>query len=1777
MPSEGKITQSSSVCSIDPNNTTCSGQVAWEFTGDFPACIYKIDGATTTELACAPAGPYQGNVSVPLTANPSVFEIRAKEPSGIRTIATSNLKGSFKDVTFSVTPERCDIIHPATTCLTRVSWKVSADYTPCLYKNNSKLICSNESQLEIPVNSPPGTQFKLINGPSTSDKLLASATVKTVKPPTGSLIVASGSQNPCIPNNTNTCTVNVTYSHTGGYMGVSLYKDGQEWAFLGTSGEATPNTFTKSLPVNAGGTTYSLRAKVEGQLYEISTLTLYTTTYTSQGYSLTAKPSECTYNPVTQAGCRPTLTWSLPQADACIFQDNKIIFCPDSTILNGSSSGTLDLSGSRIYQLRKGTLPTGALVAQVGVLGKEQTVADIKAMLQGCSGSGCKLSLQMFNNYPGNVCLYDNGIKAEGYCNINRHNYVSDYLAAPGIHKLELKLLDGSGKTSVVAETTIELKYAPFAPSEITTAVSGNSISINWPVTLGSATYTLERNGEILEVNGKRVSDKLVLNAYSDTSVTAGKSYTYRVKACIFDTLCSGWTTAAPIVFAPSDKLSINLVSPVQSQTSIQLGENLSLIANVVGNINNVLWVKFYANGELINGKSFNTGPYVLTWRPSEGGEYVVKAVVMNTSGVQTSSVPVNVSVLGSVRLSAEDVENLPAGIDSDGKFTLRWSSATPAGYFVLMEGDKEIYRGLELAKTFNLKAGTYKYSIKACQIQPATCSYETVKTIKVSLGTADNVVDLKIPSPDRQQTGTLGQQFALYADVETSIGDIWRTADGSTPPVEFYANNVLLSGLATDSTGALKFWRPSQVGTYLITASAVVSGGKKITSRVATIQVNNNSAPAISLTSPLAHERVQEGRSIKLIAKVTDNENNAAQVVFLANGVPIGQLITAPPYEMQWTPPKPGIFNLSARAVDRGGLQQFAASQPLIVESLFNAKAPTESLSPDYSPLGTQTKVLRAADELNDLVVLAPPNAAGISYNAFTSFTVGQPLKILNVDKSATGSPAAKLIVIDAQALTLNSTLEIVGAAADVLLINRTPNAQIKCLYCDFANVGRVTLAAAQPVSPLNASSTQVGDLTASGSISITKLNAPTAQVQLLGKTVSTVKNDAFIAINTQQKAHLFSNGYVLDDNGDKQVGTGSVNIVAGETKVAYSNFNVLSFNAITNAPMATVDGNIRSGAIKIVAASPLTINSQLSTHSDLQASFIDKGEFKLASERIELATLDNTNGHLIINGTVESDHKIKIVSTGNIQSNVTSSIVAGHIEAIAAKDIINLGVMNCADAVCVQSAQPLETNLYLAAEGIVDNQNIIQGFTNVTLTAASDLNNRFGGSIAGVNVYLNSKNGSIRNGWATPYENLPENYWILKPSAYTQQLSTFDKFILPKIDGSQTPAKKARTKEAYVFGDKVILKAKRHVENINASFDVYKFGTLTPKEDSASATTVSISALNRLEVNAGGYILNSSASMSVENNGVNSAMVLIAPQVHNERYFMYALGDVVNEQGVVTQTSDGAGNTTLTQSKNLEARLYVYSPAAVMHSAASTFFKFDDLNNLATIFNGDSIATQKGFENNTSYFIVDNDVQFKGEGALVRSKGVILERENYYLKKTLVITNERCRSNTPGQQNSAVIPVCAEINTINTNPLGETVAETIERTIFAVSGKLDGSPANFIAFNQNPLDQAKESFVAAYKKETLARLSNDLSKGSYAEKKLISIAQFPSDDGLWVTTTAKYQYLNPGHVPEANTARYEFPETTETKSVWDIVVDGFAELKAKFLDLLAAFEKGI
>ena len=78
------------------------------------------------------------------------------------------------------------------------------------------------------------------------------------------------------------------------------------------------------------------------------------------------------------------------------------------------------------------------------------------------------------------------------------------------------------------------------------------------------------------------------------------------------------------------------------------------------------------------------------------------------------------------------------------------------------------------------------------------------------------------------------------------------------------------------------------------------------------------NVAPNVSITSPAANASFRQGQEISITAIAGDFDGNVQRVEFYQNDQLIGSDETAP-YSIQWKP-APGIYNLTAKAIDNDG-----------------------------------------------------------------------------------------------------------------------------------------------------------------------------------------------------------------------------------------------------------------------------------------------------------------------------------------------------------------------------------------------------------------------------------------------------------------------------------------------------------------------------------------------------------------------------------------------------------------------------------------------------------------------------------------------------------------------------------------------------------------------------------------------------------------------------------------------------------------------------------------
>ena len=92
-----------------------------------------------------------------------------------------------------------------------------------------------------------------------------------------------------------------------------------------------------------------------------------------------------------------------------------------------------------------------------------------------------------------------------------------------------------------------------------------------------------------------------------------------------------------------------------------------------------------------------------------------------------------------------------------------------------------------------------------------------------------------------------------------------------------------------------------------------------KLTVVYATGGGGGNQLPTVSLTAPAAGSSVALGGSFNLTANAADSDGTVAKVEFFANGIKIGQALSAP-YALTWTPAAAGSYALTAVATDNVG-----------------------------------------------------------------------------------------------------------------------------------------------------------------------------------------------------------------------------------------------------------------------------------------------------------------------------------------------------------------------------------------------------------------------------------------------------------------------------------------------------------------------------------------------------------------------------------------------------------------------------------------------------------------------------------------------------------------------------------------------------------------------------------------------------------------------------------------------------------------------------------------
>jgi hypothetical protein len=984
-------------------------------------------------------------------------------------------------------------------------------------------------------------------------------------------------------------------------------------------------------------------------------------------------------------------------------------------------------------------------------------------------------------------------------------------------------------------------------------------------------------------------------------------------------------------------------------------------------------------------------------------------------------------------------------------------------------------------------------------------------------------VIALLSPTPNESKRVFVGSNVPVMANVFDNYMRSWRNLDGRQPVVDYYINNTQLPKGFRVPAGTPVQWLANSEGTFKFKAVAYLDDAKTLKTLEAEVHVVTPQAPTLAIQTI---GNVNAGSIIELNANVTDPDQQTARVIFYANGEPVGKTSEAPPYKTRWTPTVAGNYALTAKLIDKRSNETLSAVKNAVVNpSVFS----TDGLNfvSDFGDVANQSWRVMPLEQ-SDVLAVSLANTSRISYNKLGKLLINRPLKIINRSDMYDNEIVPQLIVLDAGQIELNSSIEIVGEPADLLILNATVTNAIRCKNCGFINVERAVLAVATPVSPLSSAMTQVGQLQtrAAGVIDIDNLQASGAvSLEIIADRVMTKGH-----INTQQYARESTEVNPRNNNlvepvldfittpevNSVVVGSGGVSLLQGNLTVNYETLTL--DNTVAGTGVTDLQGAISSGAINIFATDAIQLSGNLSTRSSHRAAQIYRGQLRAQDEQIQLKTIAQatTAPSLRIHGRVLSDAKVHMIGhSSEIKPDGGIRAAAVHVELIG--QLLNQGYIH--SYVRATSENPASDQVGIAiGAGTVDNRGEIQSMFNnavgessdttphgeIKIASVNDIYNRFGGLIKARKVNVVSEKGKIRNGSLYAFDGTAaggkESTTAIKIAPHnTSVLSTHTALA---FSASEPPVNNVT---AFIIGDEVTLDAAQSVENINPYTEPYTSEAVeisaTTIEAENRANDVQIEALKKLSIVSDTYVLNSSAKLGVSESRSGNLLSIKAPAIRNERYYSRMVMESFSDhEKVQEQTNIEISN----WAKGVQSRYGFYSPPGYIYSFAKAEFDFG--------------ATGDGLLNNISYVDLYGDLKVFGKGQIT-TRGISLEKLAYESGSTRIVSLSECIYHERGRTCS--LPS----STYSRTPEGKLIKQSPDNTLFAVNGEIS-APANFFkARNDQSLTVLRQEEIAKYKEETMKEaIDYHKARGTAYIDSLCDVSSF---DKEFESTIVIYQHF--------------------------------------------------
>jgi RHS repeat-associated protein len=482
-----------------------------------------------------------------------------------------------------------------------------------------------------------------------------------------------------------------------------------------------------------------------------------------------------------------------------------------------------------------------------------------------------------------------------------------------------------------------------------------------------------------------------------------------RVCAAMLGLLVTAVAWALPTVSVTSPATGSTFTAPAA----------ITLTANATATSGQTITqVQFFRGGSTLIGTATRTsgtstsGTYTFSWASVAAGSYSVTAKATDSTGTTTSSavsLTVNANVAPTVSITSPasgSTFTAPAAI------TLTATSADTGGGTI---SQVQFFRGgTTLIGTATLSGGTASngtYTFNWTSVAAGSYSVTAKATDNGGLVTTSSAINLTVAAnvaPTVSVTSpAAGTVFASPANITLTANA--ADSNGTVSQVQFFRGGSTLIGTATLSSGTSASgtytfnWNNVANGNYSITAKATDNNSAVTTSSAVAIQVHNNVAPAVTMTTPANGTTYTDPASITFTANAVDSDGGVAVVKFRESNFQTfsdqpGTLTSGTQangtYSFTWNNPPPGFYNVVADATDLNGATG-SGSVGITVKS--NYPKPIFNMQPSYMlapPSGTLQVLVDATTDFGTITQVAffadgsPIGTATSTVNGYYSVT---------------------------------------------------------------------------------------------------------------------------------------------------------------------------------------------------------------------------------------------------------------------------------------------------------------------------------------------------------------------------------------------------------------------------------------------------------------------------------------------------------------------------------------------------------------------------------------------------------------------------------------------------------------------------------------------------------------------------------------------------------------------------------------------------------------------